>query len=527
MKNNRIFIYDTTLRDGTQAEGISFSVEDKIRIAKKLDESGIDYIEGGWPGSNPKDIEFFDRMKKEKLKHAKLAAFGSTRRAKVTADKEENLKLLLESEAPVVTIFGKTWDLHVKDVLRVSLKENLDMIASSVKYLKDNKREVFYDAEHFFDGYKSNPEYALKTLKAAEEAGADCIILCDTNGGAMPLEIFDIINTIKENINIAIGIHCHNDSGVATANSIVAVDAGASHIQGTINGYGERCGNANLCSIIPNINLKTENHSISRRELKRLVDLSYYVSELANMAPNDKQPYVGYSAFAHKGGMHVNAVQKNPITFEHVAPETVGNHRRILISELAGKSNILLKAKEFKIGLDKESPYIKEILIKIKELEHQGYEFEVADASFNLLIRKIMGKHKSFFELEEYKVLVSKNNEEGDGSVESQATIKLKIGDRSEYVVAEGDGPVNALDNAMRKALEKKYPCIKDMQLTDYKVRVLNVKEATAAKVRVWVESRDEEEVWDTVGVSENVIEASWRAIVDSFEYKLMKEKIK
>ncbi|MBU0651211.1 citramalate synthase [bacterium] len=516
----KIFIYDTTLRDGSQAEGVNFSVEDKVEIAKELDMLGIDYVEGGWPGSNPKDIEFFEKIKKVSLKNIKVSAFGSTRRAGVKASEDANLRLLIEAQTPAVAIFGKSWDLHVKDVLRVSLKENLEMISSSVEFLKKNKREVIYDAEHFFDGYKSNPEYALQTIQAAADAGADCLALCDTNGGTIPSEISRIISEIKDKVSASIGIHCHNDGGLAVGNSLSAVEAGAVHVQGTMNGYGERCGNANLCAIIPNLELKMDKKVIGKSGLKKLVDVSYYVSELANMVPDNRQPFVGYSAFAHKGGMHVNAVEKNPVTFEHIDPSLVGNHRRILISELSGKSNIILKSKELNIDLDENSPKIKDILKEIKELENEGYEFEAAEASFNLLIQKVLGKHKPFFELLDYRVLVEKKSDDG---LISEATVRMKIKGNEEYVAAEGDGPVNALDSAVRKALVKYYPKLNEMYLVDYKVRVLNAKEATAAKVRVWIRSSDETETWSTVGVSENIVEASWIALIDSVEYKLMK----
>lgn len=516
----KVLIYDTTLRDGSQAEGVSFDGQDKIKVAKKLDEFGVDYIEGGWPGSNPKDVAFFEGIRKENLKHAKIAAFGSTRRKDVPAEQDSNLNMLLAAETPVITIFGKTWDFHVKEVLKTTLDDNLAIIESSVAYLKKHNREVIYDAEHFFDGYFDNPDYALKTLEAAVNGGADWLVLCDTNGGRIPSEIKHLVEMVRAKWNVSVGIHCHNDSELAVANSLAAVEAGATQVQGTINGYGERCGNANLCSIIPNLTLKMGRKCMNAESLKHLMDVAYYVNEIANMEPNDKQPYVGHSAFAHKGGMHVNAVKKNPRTFEHIDPSLVGNTRRVLISELSGKSNIVLKAKAFQLDLDENSPEITEVLQRVKELENDGYEFEAADASLKLLIDRVLGKHKTFFEVSDYRAVVRRSTQ---GRMVAEATVDLNINGHRQHVVADGDGPVNALDQALRKALLGEYPQLSEMKLTDYKVRVLNGDEATAAKVRVWVESQDQNETWATVGVSENIVEASWIALLDSIEYKLRK----
>ena len=516
-------LYDTTLRDGTQAEDVSFLVEDKIRIARRLDECGIQYIEGGWPGSNPKDISFFKEIKKEKLSQAKIAAFGSTRRAKVTPDKDQNIRTLLQSEADVVTIFGKSWDFQVHEALRISLEENLELIYDSLEHLKSRMPEVFYDAEHFFDGYKANPEYAIKTLKAAEEAGADCIILCDTNGGTMPYEIARIVAQVKAAIATPLGIHTHNDSECAVANTLMGVDQGIVQVQGTINGFGERCGNANLCSIIPALKLKLGHDCITDERLRHLRDLSRYVYELANLAPNKHQPYVGDSAFAHKGGVHVSAIQRHPETYEHMRPELVGNSTRVLISDLSGRANILAKATEFNINLDSKDPVTLEILEEIKGMENRGYQFEGAEASFELLMKRALGTHRKFFSVIGFRVIDEKRHE--DEQPISEATIKVKVGGKIEHTAAEGTGPVNALDNALRKALEKFYPKLKDVKLHDYKVRVLPAGQGTASSIRVLIESGDKEGRWGTVGVSSNVIEASYQALIDSVEFKLHKEE--
>ncbi|MBU5614873.1 citramalate synthase [Geomonas azotofigens] len=516
-------LYDTTLRDGTQAEDISFLVEDKIRIAHKLDECGIHYIEGGWPGSNPKDVAFFKDIKKEKLSQAKIAAFGSTRRAKVTPDKDQNLRTLVDSKADAATIFGKTWDFHVHEALRIPLEENLELIFDSLEFLKKNMPEVFYDAEHFFDGYKSNPEYAIKTLQAAQQAGADCIILCDTNGGSMPYEIAAIVDEVKKSISTPLGIHAHNDGECAVANSIISVQQGIVHVQGTINGFGERCGNANLCSIIPALKVKMQRDCISDAQMKTLRELSRYVYELANLAPNKHQPYVGNSAFAHKGGVHVSAIQRHPETYEHMRPELVGNTTRVLVSDLSGRANILAKATEFNINLDSKDPVTLEILEDIKSMENRGYQFEGAEASFELLMKRALGTHRKFFSVIGFRVIDEKRTE--DDQPISEATIKVKVGGKIEHTASEGHGPVNALDNALRKALEKFYPKLKDVKLHDYKVRVLPAGQGTASSIRVLIESGDKEGRWGTVGVSSNVIEASYQALVDAIEFKLHKDE--
>ncbi len=518
---NKVKIYDTTLRDGAQSEGVSFSVQDKLRIVKKLDYFGFHYIEGGWPGSNPKDIDFFNEAKKIKLDNAVLVAFTSTRRAGISAGEDKNLKIALQVETPAVAIFGKSWILHVREVIKTSLEENLKMIYDSVKLIKAKGKEVIYDAEHFFDGYKENPDYALETLKKAEAAGADWLVLCDTNGGSLPGEIQKIVKAVKKETGVPLGIHVHNDNGMAVANSIVAVEAGVSQVQGTINGYGERCGNADLCVIIPNLQLKLGLECLEGNKLTSLREVSRYVDEMANIIPKPNQPYVGDSAFAHKGGTHVDAVKKNPRSFEHIDPDLVGNRRRILISELSGKSNILLKAKELNLDLTKDTPETQEILDKIKKLEYEGYQFEAAEASLELLLKKAMGRYHPFFDLEGFEVKVVNRSRE----LVSEATIKLKVKGEKEITTAEGDGPVNALDSALRKALERFFPGLKGMHLTDFKVRVLDAKAGTAAKVRVLIESSDHEGCWSTVGVSENIIEASWEALIDSVEYKLLKEK--
>ncbi len=516
----KIYLYDTTLRDGAQTEGISYSLEDKLGITQKLDELGLDYVEGGWPGSNPKDILYFQKVKKLKLKHARVAAFGSTRHAKNKASNDPNIKALLAAKVPVVTIFGKAWDMHVKYALRVSLEENLAMIYDSVKFLKSRGLEVVFDAEHFFDGFKDNAEYALKSLQAAEQAGADCLALCDTNGGSLPFEIEEMTANVIGVLKTPVGIHAHNDADTAVANSLAAVRAGAVQVQGTINGYGERCGNANLCSIIPGINLKLGELSLNDKQLAKLTSVSRSISEIANVAPNDHQPYVGWSAFAHKAGIHVSAVERKSETYEHMDPGLVGNKRRVLVSELSGKSNILLLAQKIGLKLDPDKPQTKEILQRVKELEHEGYQFEAAEASLELLMKKATGHYKKFFDLKGFKVIVEKRH----GELVSEATIKLYVNDQLVHVAAEGDGPVNALDGALRKALDKFYPGLREVKLVDYKVRVLNTGAATAAKVRVLIESQDKDNLWTTVGVSENIIEASWNALVDSIEYKLLKK---
>lgn len=519
---NQVFLYDTTLRDGTQGEGVSLSVADKIKIAKKLDEMGIHYIEGGWPGSNPKDMEFFELIKDVPLKNAKITAFGSTRRIGVQASEDENLQKIIASGVKTAAIFGKTWDFQVTEALQTTLEENLNMIYDSVKFLKEHNLEVIFDAEHFFDGYKSNPEYALAAIKKAEEAGADCVALCDTNGGTLPHEIYDIVRRVVQELNIQVGIHCHNDGEVAVANTLAAVQAGATHVQGTINGYGERCGNANLISIIPNLQLKMGYRCINDEQLKNLTSVAKYVHEIANIVPPNNQPFVGKSAFAHKGGMHVNAVLKHPETYEHLPPESVGNKRRVLVSELGGQSNVLFKAKEWNINIDKNDPKAKEIIQTIKEMEHRGYQYEAAEASFELLVKKSVGHLKEFFKVEHFKIFVENN---GGDSFTTEAIVKLRVNDHEVLTAAEGNGPVNALDRALRKALEEFFPIISNMYLSDYKVRVLDETDATASRVRVLIESSDGKEKWSTIGVSGNIIKASWYALLDSVYYYLMKNE--
>ena len=528
---SEVVIYDTTLRDGAQAFGVSFSLEDKLRIAEELDDLGIHYLEGGWPGSNPKDVAFFDRVKNMKFKNLKIAAFSSTRKPRVKVDEDPNIRTLISAETPVYTVFGKSWDLHVEKALKTTLEENLEMIYDTISFLKKHADEVFYDAEHFFDGFKENKEYALKTLKVAESAGADCIVLADTNGGTMWYEIEKIIEEVKKHISAPLGIHAHNDSDMAVVNSLVAVKNGVVHVQGTMNGIGERCGNANLCSIIPNLVLKMGVEAIPRENLRKLYSVSHLVSELSNKPHNEHLPYVGDNAFAHKGGVHVSAVKADPRTYEHVDPSIVGNERKISISELSGRSNILEKAKELGIDVDPSSPKVREVLEKVKYLESQGYHFEGAEASFELLFKEILGEKKKFFDLVGFTVISGKKDEK----VYSEATIKVKVPDEVakglgyseslEHTAADGEGPVEALDKALRKALEKFYPSLKQVKLTDYKVRILNEQAGTKATTRVLIESTDGRRKWGTVGVSTNIINASWIALVDSLIYKLCKDE--
>ncbi|AEG16392.1 2-isopropylmalate synthase/homocitrate synthase family protein [Desulfofundulus kuznetsovii DSM 6115] len=513
-------IYDTTLRDGSQGEGVSFSAEDKVKIALKLDKMGFHYVEGGWPGSNPKDMAFFQRIKNHRLSHARIAAFGSTRKPGVPVQEDGNIQSILAAGVSVATIFGKSWDLHVTRALGTTLEENLAMIEESVGYLKSRGLTVIYDAEHFFDGFKANAQYALATLRAAVRGGADRLVLCDTNGGSLPEEIAAIVERVKEEIPVVLGIHCHNDGELAVANTLAAVRAGVTHVQGTINGYGERCGNANLCSVIPNLTLKYGHETIPRSSLAQLTDLSRYVSELANLHPNTHQPFVGASAFAHKGGVHVNAILKDPRTYEHIDPALVGNRRRVLVSELSGLSNLFYKLKELNFNLDASKEETRRFLEEIKELEHQGYMFEGAEGSFELLLRRAYDNYREPFKLESLRVIIELKE---NSPVYSEAIIKLTVGDQVVHTAAEGNGPVNALDNALRKALEVFYPDIRRMQLTDYKVRVLDEKDGTGAVVRVLIETGDGERSWGTVGVSTNIIEASWQALVDSIAYGLLK----
>jgi 2-isopropylmalate synthase len=513
-----ISIFDTTLRDGTQGEGISLTAEDKIKIAQKLDSLGVEYIEGGNPGSNGKDIEFFNRAKELKFR-AKITAFGSTRRKGISAWQDSNLKRIVEAKVPAATLVGKSWDFHVHTALRTTLEENLDMVGESVAFLKQHGMEAIFDAEHFFDGYKHNPEYALAVLKRAHQAGADWIVLCDTNGGSLPGEVYDIVSAVVRELDAPIGIHTHNDCELAVANTLTAVQAGARQVQGTINGYGERCGNANLCSIIPNLQLKMNYSCVTDEQLAMLTGVARYVSEIANVNMPVNQPYVGTAAFAHKGGIHVSAIMKDSKTYEHIRPELVGNKQRVLVSELAGQSNLIVKAQEMNLNFNPENEQTRAIINKIKDLEHQGYQFEGADASLELLLREASGELQEMFTLESIKIMIEKN---AGQQVVCEAIVKLNVGGQTVFTVAEGNGPVNAFDNALRKALVQFYPAIEHIHLTDYKVRVLNEKDATAAKVRVLIETTNFENTWNTVGVSSNVIEASWEALLDSIRYALI-----
>ena len=520
MMKPEVEIYDTTLRDGSQGEGINFSVMDKIRIAEKLDAFGVHYIEGGWPGSNPKDIEFFAQAKKKKFKNARLAAFGSTRRKGIAVENDEQVRLLLDASTPVVTIYGKTSMLHVKEVLRCTPDENLGMIGDTVRFLKDHGKFVIYDAEHCFDGYKLDPEYAIATWLAAEKAGADLIALCDTNGGSLSNEVESITRVAKGRLTIRIGMHTHDDIGLGVANALAGLNAGATHVQGTINGYGERTGNCNITSVIPIIALKMKKSCVPTKSLRQLKDISQFVDEIANLRHSPRQPWVGSAAFSHKGGTHVNAVQKLVSSYEHIEPSLVGNKRTVLISDLAGRSNILMKAKELGIKIDDGAPELKTILARIKELEHQGYEFEAAEGSLALLIRKIIKHQEMPFQVNAYHV--SMRSEGGKSTCE--ATVKVNVDGKAAHTVAEGDGPVNALDSALRTVLSKFYPHLKKIKLTDYKVRILDSASGTAAKTRVLIQSSDGKNEWGTVGVSDNIIEASLQALVDSMEYRLMRK---
>lgn len=524
---NRIEIYDTTLRDGTQAENFNISVDDKLRITQELDNLGIDFVEGGWPGANPVSVEYFNRLHELDLKHTKIAAFGSTRHIKKTPATDPNLKALLAAKTDAITIFGKTWDIHVTDALQISLEDNLQIIEDSLAFLRPQIDHLFYDAEHFFDGYKNNKEYALKTIEAAIKGGAETIILCDSNGGTLTHEIQTIVTSITEFLedigsNITLGIHAHNDSESAVANSIMAVTCGVKQVQGTINGFGERCGNANLTSIIPAMVFKMGFACNVSKNMENLYGCSRLINELANLPHNRYQPYVGESAFAHKGGIHVSAVKRNPITYEHIAPEEVGNIRRILLSDQAGKSNILIKAERWGIKLEPNDPILPAITKELKKLENEGYQYEGAEASFELVMRRILGLKRNFFTLQGFRVMDNKYDM-GKAPL-TEATIRLSVGGSEVHTAASGEGPVNALDTAMRKALVHFYPVLEEMVLLDYKVRVLSGEQGTEAKVRVLIESRDNEESWGTVGVSVNIIEASWQALVDSINYKLMKE---
>lgn len=520
----KIMIYDTTLRDGTQGEHVNLSAEDKLKVAYRLDEMGVHYIEGGWPGSNPKDARFFEMAKSASFKNTKLTAFGSTRRSNITPEKDPSIQAILQAETQSVAVFGKTWDLHATDILKVSLEENLEMIEDTMRYLKKCDREIIYDAEHFFDGYKRNPEYALKTVNAAVEGGAGMVVLCDTNGGTLTHEIQEIMERVVPEIPLPVGIHVHDDCGLSVANSIMAVRCGATMVQGTINGYGERCGNVDLISVIGNLQIKMGYECLPPEKMRHLTELSRYISDLANVPPVNQRPFVGKSAFAHKGGVHVSAVLKNTAAYEHIDPEEVGNRRRVLVSDLSGKSNIEFKTREMDIKLGGDGQESSKIVNVVKELEDKGYQFEAAEGSLELLIKKVTGQFTEPFALESLRVTIEKD---GEKDSTSQATIKISVGNEKEITAAEGDGPVNALDNALRKALNGFFPAVNEMKLVDFKVRVIEGSDGTGAKVRVRIDSRDSHEIWSTVGVSENIIEASWQALADSVQYKLLKEEKK
>jgi 2-isopropylmalate synthase len=515
MKDPFVEIYDTTLRDGAQGEGLAYTVEDKIKILRALDETGIAYIEGGWPGANPKDIEFFERAKSVSLKSGLLAAFGSTRRAKGMAADDPVVQGLLAAETPIVTIFGKSWDFHVEIALKTTLEENLRMIADTVSHLKACGRRVFYDAEHFFDGFRANSEYALDTLNAAMRAGAEAIILCDTNGGSLPEQIIEKVMLVRSRFpNIRLGIHCHNDGELAVANTLAAVEAGATHVQGVINGYGERCGNANLCAVIPNLELKMGRRCLPEGKLKLLTHTSRYINEVANLVPNERAAFVGRSAFAHKGGIHVSAVARAKETYEHIDPVAVGNETRVLISDQSGVSNIRFKADGLSEEFTKDAEAARRLLTQLKMLEHEGYQFEDAEASFQLLALGALGRRRNFFETIEYRIWIG-------SSGDPEAIVRLRVGEEEVHTASLGVGPAHALDLALRKALAPHYPEISKFHLIDYKVRILDGEKATAAKTRVHVETSDGERSWNTVGVAENIIAATWQAIVDSIEYGL------
>lgn len=524
--SKQLWIYDTTLRDGAQREGLSLSLEDKLQIARKLDQLGIPFIEGGWPGANPKDVQLFWRLAEEPLSQAEIVAFCSTRRPHVLASEDPSLKPILSAGTRWITTFGKSWDLHVTASLKTTLEENLDMIQDTIEFFRSQGRRVIYDAEHWFDGYKHNPEYALQTLKAAVVGGAEWLVLCDTNGGTLPHEVTAIASAVVttlanwgETNSVQVGIHTHNDSGTAVANALAAVMEGATMIQGTINGYGERCGNADLCTLIPNLQLKLGYSCIRNEQLSQLSESSRFISEVVNLAPDDHAPFVGLSAFAHKGGIHVSAVERNPLTYEHITPEQVGNKRRIVISDQSGLSNVLAKARNYGIDLDRDNPASRQLLQQLKELENQGYQFEAAEASFELLMRSALGTRKQWFEIRGFQVHCDKSNVE---TCNSLATVKVMVSDRELLEVAEGNGPVSALDAALRKALQNFYPEIAEFQLRDYKVRILDGKAGTSAKTRVLVESSNGHQRWTTVGVSTNILDASYQAVVEGLEYGLM-----
>lgn len=515
-----IQIYDTTLRDGTQGEGVSFPVNAKLRVTEKLDQFGIDYIEGGWPGSNPRDMAYFEAVRDLELRHAKVAAFGSTRRANIAVEEDAQIRLLLDAGTPVVTIFGKSWNLHVTEVIRTTLEENLAMIDSSVRYLKSQGREVIYDAEHFFDGYCADADYAMQTLDAAAAGGADWLVLCDSNGGKLTGQVGEITAAvIKKFPNLRVGVHCHNDIGLGVAVSLAGVESGATMVQGTINGYGERNGNANLTAIMPNLVLKMGYGSSCASNMDKLRDLSLYIDDVGNLRPDSRAPYVGASSFAHKGGVHADATAKVSHSYEHIEPESVGNRRRILVSDLSGRSSIMMKAREIGIDVDARSPQMKDFLEELKDLEFKGYEYEAADASFKLLLKRFLEGVDASFELLGYRVTVQRDNE--IGKMASEATVKLRVGDEVIHTVAESSGPVGALDQALRKAVEKTHPSVNDVKLTDFKVRILEGGLGTDSKIRVMIESADGKEIWGTVGASDNVIDAAWVALRDAMEYKI------
>ncbi len=522
--STQLWIYDTTLRDGTQREGLSVSIEDKLRIARRLDQLGIPFIEGGWPGANPKDVQFFWQLKEEPLSSAEVVAFCSTRRPNIVAAEDQMLQALLAAGTRWVTIFGKSWDLHVTEGLKISLAENLEMIRDTIEYLQSQKRRIIYDAEHWFDGYKHNPDYALKTLNAAIAAGAEWLVLCDTNGGTLPHEISAIVRNVVGAIppEVPLGIHTHNDSDTAVANALAAVMEGAKMVQGTINGYGERCGNANLCSLIPNLQLKLGYTCLQDNQLTQLTAASRFVSEVVNLAPDEHAAFVGRSAFAHKGGIHVSAVERNPLTYEHIQPEQVGNCRQIVISEQAGLSNVLAKARNFGIELDKHNPAARQILQRLKELESEGYQFEAAEASFDLLMREALSKRQQLFQIKGFQVHCDLVQGIENHNSNALATVKVAVNGQDILEAAEGNGPVAALDAALRKALVNFYPQIANFELTDYKVRILDGHSGTAAKTRVLVESRNGHQRWTTVGVSTNILEASYQAVVEGLEYGLL-----
>ncbi len=519
----RIFTFDTTLRDGTQGESVSFSADDKMMIAQKLDELGIDYIEGGWPGSNPKDKEFFERAKGLGLKHAKLTAFGSTRFARRRVEEDPNVRELIAAATPAVSIFGKSWDLHTARALGIGEEENLALISETVKILKDHGREVVYDAEHFFDGYQSNPAFALRTLEAAKKAGADVLVLCDTNGGAIPARLVEVVAEVRQRFDGTLGIHTHNDSDVAVANTLAAVEQGVTHVQGCMNGYGERCGNANLVSIIANLELKLGHTTIGRENLPNLSAAARFIAELANLPMRNDQPYVGRSAFAHKGGVHVSAVLKDAATYEHVPPETVGNRQRVLLSDLSGRGNVLYKLKEHGLAGRLDDDARRNLLERIKHMEYQGYELEAAEGTFELMVREALRPGARLFDVIGYEVSTRMINASGAPVNETTATVTLKVGDGIHTATAKGCGPMNALEVCLRQCLAKLYPQIANVRLTDYKVRVLDSRKGTATKVRVLVEWSDQQKSWSTVGVSDNVIEASWIAMLDAIRLELMR----